>query len=609
MRWRIAGTTALVAGLVLAACMASTPAPSSSSDGAAIAEAPDATDSPGDADAAEIDDGAPAAIPPEGVPPVGIAIVNANVWTGDEAGSRAEAVVFDPDSGRILYVGTTDVALDAVDADSLEDAQVIDAAGRFLMPGFHDPHVHIPEAGINELACFFPPGRTLEDYADIAAECNESTPDDAAWVEGVGAPLWELRGLDVNPLDVLDEAIPDRPAIIIDALGHSIWVNSLALEAAGITEDSPDPQGGIFDRQPDGRLNGLLLESAQHIVRTRAAEDGTPVGVIEPSLQTLARNGIVAVSDAGGFWAANHRSMWQQVHDAGGLTARAANTLYVYPEMERDRLLSGFERRFSDDDDVLRFDSAKIYVDGILDLGTALLLDGYDEPIDPDYPEGFSFFERDQLFDWVNELHQLGFRLNFHVIGDAATSLALDTIEAIDDTPDAIATRRHRLTHVYLVAPEDLPRFAELGVVADLQLNPDAIDPEYHEYLAERIGDRAFDLIPLRDLVDAGAPVVLSSDYDAGPLSPLGTIERALTRDNQSLEDLESVLRMTTIDAAWAIGLDEISGSIEVGKYADLVMLEDDLFEVDVDRIAFVDIAATWFAGQPVYDPTGLATG
>ena len=405
------------------------------------------------------------------------------------------------------------------------------------------------------------------------------------------------------PIDVLDRAIPDRPALILDDLGHAIWTNSLGLEAAGIGPEDPDPQGGVLHRDPtSGRLTGLLLEDAQQLVRNAAAaSDESNYRGLLTALRDLSKNGVTSVSDAGGYWAQNHPAAWQRALDDGALTVRASNSLYVYPDLNMDAQLAEFEHRFSADSDMLRFDTAKIYVDGILDLGTASLLEPYDVPHDPLYPSGFNYFRPDQLQTYVSELHAMGYRVNFHVIGDAAVRDALDAVEAIVDDPDAIADRRHRATHVYLVHPDDVGRFAQIGVVADFQQSADAIDPFYFDYLADFIGSRAYDLIPTGQLIDAGAPVSLSSDWDAGPLPALGTMQRSLMRDTNAVPDLETAIALHTIDAAYALGHDDTTGSITVGKFADFVILDQNLFDIDLASIDKTKVLATYLAGNATY--------
>lgn len=525
-------------------------------------------------------------------------VVNAVVHTVDGAAAPAEAFAYDA-RGEIIAVGSED----QVFAAAGDTATIIDAGGHMVLPGFQDPHVHVPEAGINEGLCLLDPGLTLDEYADEIAACAEEQADDE-WVRAAGASLFNLRDSDELPIDVLDELVPDRPALILDDLGHAAWTNSLGLAAAGITDTDGDPQGGVLHRDPDtGELTGLLLEDAQQAVRTAARPDDDVIyeGLLV-ALDELARNGITSVSDAGGYWQQRHPNAWERSLDEGTLTVRASNTLYLYPDLDADEQLAEFEDRYDNDPlSLLRYDTAKVYIDGILDLGTAALLEPYDMPVDPATPSGFYYFEDDQLHDYVDALHQIGYRINFHVIGDAATRTALDAIADIDATDADIAERRHRLTHVYMVDPDDMARFAELGVIADFQVGAEAIATDYHDHLAAFIGDRAYDLIPIRSLLDADADVSLSSDWDADLLSPFGIIQRAVTRDTNAVPTVERAIELLTIDAAYALGHDDTTGSITVGKQADYVIVDQNLLTIDVADIDQTQVLLTVVAGNEVY--------
>ena len=529
-------------------------------------------------------------------------VTGGDVYTLDPSQPWAEAFAYDRD-GVIVAVGTEDEVLQAAG----DDPRVIDVGGNMVLPGFQDPHVHVPEAGINEEQCLLPPGESLETYEALVADCAAERPDDT-WVRAAGASLFDLRETDELPIDVLDRAVPDRPALILDDLGHAAWTNSAGLEAAGIAEDDADPQGGILLRDPaTGRLTGLLLENAQQPVRNAAAldDDANYEGLLV-ALEELARNGITAVSDAGGYWGQGHPAAWQRALDEGTLTVRAANALYVYPDLPVEAQLDELAGRFSDDpDSLLRFDTAKIYIDGILDLGTAAVVEPYLVPPDPAFPSGFEYFTADQLQTYVTELHRIGYRIHFHVIGDAATRIALDAVAAIP--ADDVADRRHRTTHTYLVHPDDVARFAELGVIADFQVGPDAIDPAYHRDLAGLIGPTAFDLIPVATMLEAGASVTLSSDWDADPLPPLGTIERALTRESNAVADLAEAISLVTLDAAFALGHEDTTGSIEVGKFADYVVVDRNLFDVDPADIDEIQVLLTALAGEETYRAADFA--
>lgn len=523
---------------------------------------------------------------------------NANIVTMDPQVPHADAIAWDA-SGTILAVGTA-ADVRAQVGDSYTE---LDAEAKLVLPGFIDAHVHVPEAGINEGLCLLPPEESIESYEALIADCADQQSEDT-WVRAAGATLFALRGSRELPLDVLDRAVPDRPALILDDLGHAVWTNSLGLEAAGIGADAPDPQGGVFLRDTKtGKLTGLLLEDAQQRVRNAAAPaDSVNLQGLYVALEALAQNGITTVSDAGGYWGQNHPAAWQRALQDDALTVRAINTLYLYPDLDFDTQLAEFKRRFSNDPkSLLRFNTAKIYIDGILDLGTAAMLEPYDQAIDPQLPRGFEYFEQATLQRYVRELNAWGYRMNFHVIGDRAVRIALDSIEALGPPDTLPPLRPHRTTHTYLVAPDDLPRFAELGVVADLQVGADSTNLLYHEDLSESIGDRAYGLLPVTDLLDAGARLSLSSDWDADPLSPFGVIYRALSRGSYALDDVHTAVASVTREAAYALGVSDITGTLSVGKSADFVVVDRDIFKVPEDDIANAKVLSTVLEGEEVY--------
>lgn len=532
-------------------------------------------------------------------------VTGGSVFTSSSAQPWAEAFAFDA-TGKILAVGSEAEVAERVAAElvGFEDFdEVVELDGELVTPGFVDAHLHVPEAGINEDLCLLPSGGSLDDYTALVARCARDVPA-GEWVRAAGASLFDLRGTSPSPLDALDRAVPNHPVVVLDDLGHAAWGNTAGLAAAGIDPASPDPQGGVLERDPvTGRLTGLLLEDAQQSLRNAAAPSAEVIDRgLAVALDELARHGVTSVGDVGGYWQQGHTDAWTRAEAAGALTVRAANALYVYPSMDVEEQLAELEARFRDDPDArLRVNTAKVYVDGILDLGTASLLSPYDVPPDPRFPSGFTYFSDEQLREYTARLHALGFRISFHVIGDAAVRRALDAIEAIPAPANEIAARHHRLTHVYLVDAADVPRFAELGVVADLQVGTEAISQEYHEHLREYLGDRARDLIPVDDLLASGALTILSSDWDADELSPLGIVSRSLTRYSHAVPSVETAVRMLTVDAATAMGLAEVTGSIEVGKQADFVVLSDDVFALEPAEIEDVEVVSTWVGGVEVF--------
>lgn len=534
-----------------------------------------------------------------------IALTNGVISTLNDVNPTAEAIAYDS-TGKIIAVGTT--------ADVLEiagpDAIAIDLEGAQILPGFQDVHLHALEAGINENRCLLSEFGTLRQYEDEILDCASEQADDD-WFIGAGVSMLELLEQTERPVDFLDEIIPDKPALILDNLGHGAWANSLALEAVGFDTLAANPQGGIIDRTRNGDPSGVVYENAQQVLRTTAlpptdANKENNYEGLKLALQILAENGITSVSDAGGYWTRGHHEAWQRLDQAGQLTVRASNALYVFPERDLAQQVADITAlKYSTD--LVRFDQVKIYVDGILAQGTAALKAPYERPstIAGVSQRGFEYFSQDDLFEYARQFDAAGFSLHFHAVGDRGTALALDAIEAAQ-AANGVSEKRHRITHLYLVDPADMPRFSELGVVADVQMAPSSIDSATIDFYRPLIGDRADDIIATASLLSSGATVTMSSDWDADELSPLIKIEQAVLRPNQAIPDVLTAIRMMTIEPAKLLGHEDITGTLEVGKHADLVILDQDILSVPLTEIDETEIIATVMDGTAVYDPEQL---
>ncbi|MCP4007264.1 MAG: amidohydrolase [bacterium] len=532
-----------------------------------------------------------------------IAYVNARVYTLDAERPWAEALAVR--DGTIFAVGSEA----QVRAVISERAEVIDLDQRMVIPGLHDVHVHALEAGLNRATCEFPPVAELQDLEGIARECaNEQAGQ--TWVIGSGVHLTALREKLKPGWNPLERAVRYRPMLVLDDLGHGAWMNSQGLELAGFRANFTDPPGGILDRDPrTGALTGVVFENAQQAARDAARKPNTENRAASyrgllGSLRELNANGITSVSDAGGFWTRGYHEAWRRAALEGRLTVRASNSLYLYPDRPLDAQVA--ELREIAESQVLnsnpaggqlRFDQVKIYVDGILSQGTSALNSRYRRRIGPASvsPRGFLYFEPDALKTYARELSKAGFQLHFHATGDRGVALALDALEAAGK-----AGSRHRISHLYLVDPADWKRFVELEVIADFQLSPGSFDPEYRAQLSRILGRRrAAQLLPLGAALDAGVHTVLSSDWDAGPLSPFGTIERALPFFETREQGIARSLRMLTLDSAYVLHQEQQTGSIEVGKWADLAILDRDLFTTqDLDG---TQVVLTLFQGEVVH--------
>ncbi|QPC93634.1 amidohydrolase [Mesorhizobium sp. INR15] len=530
-------------------------------------------------------------------------LTNAKIHTVNPKAPSAEAIAID-DKGVILAVGTEKDALNAAG----KDAEIIDLGGKMVLPGFQDAHMHLIEAGVNQILCEFEPFGKLADTLGTVEDCLKSSKTD--WVLGSGVSMTNLLDEDDNPIALLDEISPDRPVLILDDIGHGAWANSAAMHAAGYDVLSGNPPGGIILRNPKtGKPNGVVLENAQQKLRNLAFPD-TPENVefayesMLPTLKTMAENGITTVSDAGGFWPQGHVKVWEKALANNTLTVRASNALYVYPDMPFDEQMAALTKLYSNDaSSLLRFNQAKIYVDGILEQRTGAVLEPYEKGagIDHGFDRGFLYFDVDTLNRYSKALSQAGFQLHYHVTGDRGARLALDAIAQSDPAPGP-----HRLTHLYLVDKTDLPRFKQLGVVADFQLAPSSVDPEYVRFIRQFIGDRADTMMPAGTLASMGAAVVMSSDFDADELSPLIKIQTAAMRKTNGAPDVATAIEWMTINPARLLHQGATTGSLEVGKFADLVVIDRDILQLPVKAIGNAKVVATLLQGKPVYDADHL---
>lgn len=529
-------------------------------------------------------------------------LTNGIIETVVPGAPKAEALAFDA-QGIITAVGSDDEVLAAAGPDAV----VIDLDGQMVLPGFQDAHMHLIEAGVNQILCEFEPFDTLENTLATVEDCVKTSKTD--WVLGSGVSMTNLLDQSDDPIALLGEISPDRPVLILDDIGHGAWINSVAMKAAGYDAVKGNPPGGIILRDASGKPNGVVLENAQQKLRNLAFPD-TPENIkfaydsMLPTLETMAENGITTVSDAGGYWPQGHQKVWQMALEKGTLTVRASNALYVYPDLPFDEQIAQLKALYSNDpNSLLRFNQAKLYVDGILEQRTGAVLQPYlpGEGIDHGFASGFEYFGVDMLNRYSKALSEIGFQLHYHVTGDRGARMALDAIAQSDPAPGP-----HRLTHIYLLDKADYPRFKSLGVVADFQLAPSSLDPEYNDFIRGFIGDRADHMMPAASLQATGALVAMSSDFDADELSPLVKIQTAVERKTEGAADAQMAIEWMTINPAYLLHQDKTTGTLEVGKFADLVVIDRDITAIPVDQIGAAKVTATLLQGKPVFDAEGL---
>lgn len=536
-------------------------------------------------------------------------LINATVHTVNPDTPSAQAIAIN-DAGIIVAVGTEEEARAAT-----PDADIIDLTGKMVLPGFQDAHMHPVEAGVNKVRCTFQAFVDLDVTRKEIADCLEKNTDTTKWVLGSGINMASLLKNTNDPKALLDEVSQGRRMLILDDIGHSALANTAALKDAGYYNmPVKQPDGGIIltiDGNPNGEPNGIVLENAQQKLRNLASPP-TSANVdfayekLLSELRLFAQNGITSVSDAGGFWQQGHDKVWQKALDNKTLTVRASNALYVYPDLPFDKQMMELKNRYSSEpNSLLRVNQAKIYVDGILSQRTGAVLQDYEpnaEGIAHDYTKrGFFYFDPGVLNRYSSELSKEGFQLHYHVTGDDGARTALKAIEQSD-----LKYGPHRLTHLYLIDKTDYPRFKQSNVVADFQLAPSSLSDNYKETISKLIGDRVERLMPAASLAKAGANVVMSSDYDADTLPPLLKIQAAVMRKNEGAPNVATAIEWMTINPARLLQQDKTTGSIEVDKFADLVVIDQNILNLSTEKIGGVTVVATLLQGKPVYDPGKL---
>lgn len=506
--------------------------------------------------------------------------------------------------GRIAFIGSAAQARQQY--PHLRDWQDLDQA--FVGPGFIDQHNHVFEADA-EIGgdCDLSVADTVVGYVEILQQCKQELalqPGD--WLMGYGHELAALLRLsDESPLEVLDRLFPDQPVAIMEQTSHSMWVNSKALRQAGITALSTDPQGGRLLREADGSLSGILLDNAgdrlfeiawnQQPDLKNAHRRG-----LQKGLRQLAENGITTVGDGRLYWKRGWLETWQQLEKTQQLTARVSVRPWIYPADPVAPQLAFFRKAYQPDTSrLLVINQVKLYSDGLLQNGTARMLQPYRQTINPDLPTGLDYISADQMKWWLGQLNAIGYGAHIHAIGDGGTRQALD---AVAHARAAGSVRKYGLTHLELVQAEDLPRFRQLGVDADMQIgNAETLHADHH-WAELLLGQpRAVQLMPVGALRAAGANLTLSSDWNVNELNPLISIANALELKGQPFPDAETAIDAYTINAANALGLAEQTGALAVGKAADLVVIDRDISRVPPAQIRQARFLLTMLNGQIVY--------
>ena len=380
----------------------------------------------------------------------------------------------------------------------------------------------------------------------------------------------------------------------------------MLFRSAGINKDTKDPQGGRIIRDSEtGEPFGILYDTAGDIVMEKAWNSQPNLfeknyeGLLD-GLDEVAKNGITTVGDGRLYWKRGWLDVWNKVNDEKKLTSRVVLRPWVYPNLNEAEQMEYFKKIKRDDvSSRMLINQVKMYSDGISINSTAKTLEKYKFEWFTGTPYGLNYIPEEKMKWWLTELNKIGYGALIHTIGDAGVRESLNAIEAAKKEG---ANQPYTLTHVEMVEDSDIDRFAKLGISADFQVGHDfAEDPKQSWASTYFTNQQMKRIMPLGRIWKTGANVSLSSDWDVNELNPLVTISNALSIDEKGLSDVYAAIDAYTIKPAKALGLDNITGSIEVGKSADMVLLNEDITKMSADKIPNAKVLVTVLQGEVVY--------
>jgi predicted amidohydrolase YtcJ len=538
-------------------------------------------------------------------PAADLIVTNANVWTVDSKLPKAQAVAIIGD--RIVAVGSQ------ADVQGWRGAstRVIDAGGRLVLPGFNDAHVHFVSGGQQLDAVDLNDATTAEEFVKRVAQQASKTPK-KQWITGGDWDETKWSPAQLPTKEMIDAVTPDNPVFLNRYDGHMSLANSIALRLAGVTASTPDPPGGSIVRDAQGNPTGALKDAAMGYVFKviPPLSHDQRLHAVQRALSHAASLGVTSVQDMNPEYA--DIAVYSELLDRGQLTAR----IYAAPLITQvdDQVKIGIRRAFGSP--YLRIGALKSYADGSLGSATAYFFEPF-----ADQPNNHGLLSDEMhpislMHDRMMKADAAGLQLCTHAIGDAGISAILDIYTDLVKVHGK-ADRRFRIEHAQHMAAKDFARFADLGVIASVQPYHAIDDGRWAE---KRIGhDRASRTYAFRTFLNDGVRLAFGTDWNVAPLNPMLTLYAATTRATldgknpngwfpaQKLTVVEAV-QAYTMGSAYAEFQDQEKGSITPGKLADMVIVNDDIFQIDPVKIRDVKVTKTIVGGKVVWEaPSGAA--
>jgi predicted amidohydrolase YtcJ len=524
-----------------------------------------------------------------------LAIVNARIWTGDDAQPWAQALVIDGET--LAVVGSED------DARKANAAQIIDAGGRLIVPGFTDAHVHFISGGFGLASVQLRDARTRDEFV-ARIKAFAATVPAGTWITG-GDWDHSLWGGELPTHEWIDAATPDHPVWISRLDGHMSLANQVALKLAGVTRATKDIAGGAIVRDRKGEPTGIFKDNAMSLVDAvvPAASAEMNDRALLAAMKYVNEQGVTTVHNMGTF---EDLETFARAARAKSLTTRiyAVTPLSQWEKLRDVVAAKSYGGADGRGDEWLRVGGLKGFMDGSLGSHTA----AFEEPFaDSPKDRGLLVNSPEDMYKWISGADKAGLHVMVHAIGDRAIGMLLDIYERVEKE-DGARDRRFRVEHTQHLRERDIPRFAQLGVIASMQPYHAIDDGRWAEQF---IGKRIATTYAFRSLLDAKARLAFGSDWSVAPATPLEGIYAAVTR--RTLDDknpdgwvpaqkitVEEALRAYTTGGAYASFDESRKGSLTAGKLADLVLVDRNLFEIPPEQIREAKVLATVVGGKVV---------
>jgi len=516
---------------------------------------------------------------------------------------------------RPTALAVRDGVIAAVGGDALallgEADETVDLAGGYLSPSFADGHAHPLYGGLEDLGPQIRSCGSVEEIAASVQEWADAHPE-AEWIVGASYDATIAPG-GMFDAEWLDAAVADRPVLLRAWDYHTVWVNSAALKAAGIDRDTPEPALGRIARRPDGTPLGTLLEPGAIDLVARVAPGFSlqqRVDALSSATERYAAAGVTWVQDA---WVELDDLPAYEAAAAGGRLATRLNLAFRADPAGWHHQPAAFDAARGTvrllDNPLLTANTIKFFIDGIIESHTACMLAPY---ADAPGESGLPNWDAADLHDALAAFDALGFQLHLHAIGDGAVRMALDGLEEVQRR-NGPRDRRPVIAHLQVIDPADIPRFAELGVVANFEPLWACSDDVMNLLTIPRLGEpRAALQYPIASLAAAGVAISFGSDWPVTGHHPVPGLATAVTRQTpdhlpeggwlpNERVDVETALSAYTAGVAHQAFAERTWGTLRPGMSADLVLLAEDPAAVPAERIAGVEVLGTWLAGRPTF--------